>query len=756
LSNVSELRRQAMFNHSRGKLDQAAAAYATILASDPADVEVIYLSGMLEGQRSNFERAVEFLTQAVDLKSDHIDGRIHLALALRECGRTEEALSQFDAALELQGTNTDVLIAKADTLRMLGRHDEAIITLDSIIANQPKHAAAWLQRGILLQSSGRLDEALESLQKARAANPTIAEHHLREGHVLLALHRNQDARAAYDKAVQIDQSLVAGHLGRATAMLRLHNVVAATLSADKARQLQPNSAHAHFIIGCGQSELGHLDEALVLFDEALRLDAKHTEAQFARGEILQKLNRHAEAAEAFAKVMEAQATLPMALGNLLYSRMHDCNWQEFASLTTTIIDQINNGVAAINPVGLQSFCKDEATLRRCAEITASAFFPKAEKPLARPRAKKDDGKICLGYVGGDFRDSIAGGLLRAVLEHHDRNRFELVAVDTGLADKSVVREKLEAAVDKFVIVTDMSDNEAANRIAALQLDVLVNLGGFFSHARPGIFALRPCGVQINYGFPGTLGADYIDYLIADPSIVPESSQSHYNEKIAYLDDGAYLAYPVYDTDSVELSRGALNLPDEAFVFACFESGVKITPEIFAAWMQILSRVPDSVLWLLEHSAAMKTNLLEAASAAGVSADRLVFSPITSSQEHFARQRLADLFLDTSPWGSPEPLFAGVPLLSIAGHTMPGRISTALLGRLGMDELMATDLDTLVTLACKFAKDRDQRDLVVNKLRSAIKTSPAFDPQKIARALEGAVEVMTGRATNGLPPETFHI
>lgn len=742
MSNLVELRRQAIFSHSRGKLEQAAAGYAAILSDNPADVEILYLSGMLEGQREQFERSAELLSQAVALNPNHFEGHLHLAMALRASGQTENCLLELDAALKLSASSPEVLIAKADVLQELNRFTEAIDTLDQILIGQPKHSAAWLQRGMAFQASGDLQSALQSFEKARQSNPTIAEHHLREGHVLLALNRNNEARGAFDRAVQIDDALFAGHLGRATAMLRLHNVVAASLSADKARQLQPEEARPYFILGVGQAELGHLEQALVQFDEALSRDPANAESLFAKGEVLQKLNRHADAADAYARARELQPQLPMVVGNFLQAQLQDCQWENFESLSTEIIEKLEANLPVSSPVTLHSFCDDESRLRICAEITSKLFFPRVGDGIARPRnragSSRANDKVRIGYLSGEVRDSLSGGLLLSLLSHHDRDRFEITVIDTGLADQSEVRSKLESAGDKLLIVTDMSDNEAANRIAALQLDALIDLNGVFSFARPGILAIRPCNIQINYGLSGTLGAEFMDYLFADSLLIPEDHQKHYREKIIYLDDGAQLAYPWSLVGADTPSRSQYELPADAVVLACLQPGARITPELFAAWMDILKAVPESVLWLLEQSAPMKANLLGAATLAGIANHRLFFAPPASTGEHLARHRLADLFLDTTPWSSAEPILAGMPTITVQGNSMHGRIASSFLQRLGFRELITSDIDSMKKTATDLIKDRANLATLAEHIRSKIVADSASISEKTVRGIEKAL------------------
>lgn len=756
--------RRAGTLHAEGKLEAAAASYAVLLAERPDDPQLNFLMGLLEGQRGAFPAAIERFTRLLTLQPEHAEARLSLARALRAAGRGDESLAEFDRLLATQPENVDLRYERASVNFFdRGQFSEAIAAFDNLIAEQPRHLPSWLSRGHALRALGRLPEALESFERAIAIDPSLADHHVCAGQLLLALGRDQDAREAFDRAVQIAPKLVVAHVGRAMALMRRHNVVSALVSADRARQIDPSCAEAYCLMGAGQIALGHLEPAVKLLDEAIRLRPTYLEALFARGEALHELGRHDAAVRDFEQIRALDAHLPMAAGHLLHARMRAADWRELDSLVAEVLTAVRAGEAAITPFALQTLCTDESDARRCAENTTARFHPRASRAFARPR-KGPREKLRIGYVCGEFREHATAMLMSGVWEQHDKSAFEIIGIDTGQPDTSARRARLEAAFDRFVVVADISDADAALRIATLEIDVLVNLNGFYGKARPGIFAQRAAPVQVNYlGFPGTLGADYIDYLIADEIVIPPASAVHYQEKIIYL-PGCYQPNDrSREISALPVDRHAEGLPPEGFVFCCFNNTYKITPAIFAVWMRILAQVPHSVLWLLEDAESTRARLRAAATTAGIEAERLVFASPAPAPEHLARQRLADLFLDTTPYNAhttgSDALWAGLPILTVRGSTFPGRVAESLLRHVGLasaDALICADLADYEARAVALAGKGQGVAATLGQLRAelaaALPTAPLFDTTRTTRLLEAAYRYMVDRADRGLTPE----
>lgn len=759
MTTLDELRTRAKTFHARGQLDKAAETYAAILDREPQDAPILVLKGLLEGQRGQFDAAATLLARALAIDPERVDARLNLGRALRESGKIADALVEFDRILAGRPDDADALFAKAETLTREGRTQDALTVCDSLTTLHPRNYAGWANRGALMLGLGRHAEALDSFVRARRCNPTIAENHLNEGRLLLSFNRDQEARESFDKAVQINPNLAAGHLGRAAALMKRHNVVSAMVSAERALQLQPDLAEAKCLLGSGYVQLGNLQSAIPLLDEAIKLRPDYAEAHICMGEALRELGRHDDSIEHFSRAAALKPDLQFALGNLLHAKMQAASWDGLDELTRDVISKLDRGILSINPFALQAASDDEPTLRKCSELTTQRFHPVADRVLGKTRLRQG-GKIRVGYVSGEFREHATSILMTDIWESHDKDAFEIIGIDTGFNDRGPRRARIEAAMDDMVTVTDLSDQDAALRIAAMQIDVLVNLNGFFGKARPGIFSWRPAPIQVNYlGFPGTLGASYFDYLLADDLVIPEGSEIHYLETIVYL-PGCYQANSRREIATEALSRADFGLPDEAFVFCCFNNVYKITPKMFAAWMKILNDVPDSVLWLLESSQATRDRMTAAAEAAGVRADRLVFADPLPASKHLARYRLADLFLDTNPYNAhttaSDALSAGLPILTMQGRSFPGRVAASLLHSLGLTSMVARDLGDYQQLAVELARDRARMANIRSKLLEALPGAATFNARTMTRNLETAFRYMLERAESGLPPLATHI
>jgi len=351
--------------------------------------------------------------------------------------------------------------------------------------------------------------------------------------------------------------------------------------------------------------------------------------------------------------------------------------------------------------------------------------------------------------------------MAGLFEVHDRNRFELFAFDNGFDDASPLRKRVEKSFESFTDISRSSDLDAAKLIRDHRIDVLINLNGYSGLPRNGVFAHRPCPVQVNYlGFPGTIGADYMDYIVADKHLIPGDEQRHYSEKVVYLPD----SYQVNDSrrgiSGRTPARAEAGLPEAGFVFCCFNNNHKLTPDIFDLWMRLLDKVAGSALWLLEDNPAAARNLRREAERRGVAPERLVFAPRMELDAHLARHRLADLFLDTLPYNAhttgSDALWAGLPVLTCMGKAFPGRVAASLLHAAGLPELVTHTLEEYEALALRLATNPPLLAGIKTKLARNRATYPLFDTDRFRRHIEAAYVTMWERVQRGEPPGNFAV
>jgi protein O-GlcNAc transferase len=491
-----------------------------------------------------------------------------------------------------------------------------------------------------------------------------------------------------------------------------------------------------------------LEEACESFGRALVLRPDLTGARNNRGNALLLLGRYEEAARDFERVAEDNPDAPYALSYLAQCRLHCCDWRDLDSLRAKLLRDLKAGKPAVTPIIATSLLDSPADQRAAAQILAAREFP-ALPPLWRGERYGHE-KIRLAYVSADFHSHATATLMAGVFEHHDKARFETIAVSFGPDDHSPMRARLEKAFTRFVDVAGKSDGEIAALLKELEIDIAVDLKGYTSQARPSIFARRVAPVQASYlGYPGTMGGKFIDYLLADATVIPEGDEGFYSEKIARLP----VCYQANDNTrpiaGVSASRAESGLPEDAVVFCCFNNSYKILPDIFAIWMALLAQVEGSVLWLMDENPATTRNLRREAERRGIAPSRLVFAPRLPPERHLARHACADLFLDTLPYNAhttaSDALWAGLPVLTALGAAFPGRVAASLLKAAGLSELIADSLGAYEALALKLARTPEMLARLKKRLTENRRACPLFDTARFTRDLERVFETMHAEA-----------
>jgi predicted O-linked N-acetylglucosamine transferase (SPINDLY family) len=746
--------------HQRGELEQAERIYREVLARAPGDFDALQLLGMLEGERGNPAGALEWLRRAAGVNPRDALVHSNVGVALMELKRPAEALASFDRALMRQPDDVGTLINRGNALLELRHLDEALASYDRALALRPDYSAAHNNRGNVLQELRRFHEAVASYERCLAVDPRNVDALTNRGSALRRLKRHEEAIASCDRALAINADHVQALNNRGNILHDLGRYEEALGCFDRALALRPDYPEALGNRGNALVALGRHEEALACFDRALALRPGDPDTLSNRADVLLKLKRPDEAARSIARLLEAAPDYGFAKGGLLHAKMLACDWNGLMVLAESIEKDVWAGTKSADPFGYQAISRSPQALRRCAEIFAAERYPPSHTPLWNGE-KYGNARIRIGYVSGEFRHQATSILMAELFELHDRNRFELFAFDNGWDDGSDIRARINRAFDEIVDISRLRDPGAGSAIVQRRIDILVNLNGYFGRARQGIFALRPCPIQVNYlGFPGTTGADYMDYLIADAQVIPRGDGACYSEKIVYLPD----TYQVNDSRrriaERAPARAEAGLPETGFVFCCFNNSYKITPEIFDTWMRLLKQVPGSVLWLLESYAAASDNLRREAEARGVAAGRLVFARMIGLDEHLARHRLADLFLDTLPYNAhttaSDALWAGLPLLTCQGTTFPGRVASSLLHAVGLPELVTRSLEQYETLALELATHPATLGEIRAKLARNRATHPLFDTKRFCRHIEAAYVAMWERARRGEPPVSFAV
>jgi predicted O-linked N-acetylglucosamine transferase (SPINDLY family) len=713
----------------------------------------LHQAGDLDGA----ERACRSIVAA---HPDQFDAQHLLALVALWRGRFDDAERLLARALAIDPRSAAAHANRAHALNMLGRFDDGRASAERALALDARHAEAHYHRGVALHHLGRLEEAVASYDAALAVRPDLAAALANRGAAQNDLGHPEAALASFDRALALSAGDAPLHYNRALALQRLGRHDEAVRSCDRALALRPDFVEAHNNRGASLQRQARLAEALASYERALALRPDFAAARFNLSAVLSSLHRHDEAAAELARALALDPDLPYASGALLHSRMYCCDWRDQDATVGAILAAVRAGKRAAEPMTLIAVADSAADLHRCARTWIEDRHPPVDPPLWRGE-RYAHGRIRVAYLSADFHEHATAHLMAGLFERHDRARFETTAVSFGPAAGDAIRARLVRAFDRFLDVRARSDADVARLLRELEIDIAVDLKGHTDDARLGILARRPAPVQVHYlGYPGTLGAPYVDYLIADRIVIPDAQRAHYAENVVHLPD----SYQVNDATRALAadppSRAAAGLPDAAFVFCAFNGTYKITPSMFDVWMRLLRRIDGSVLWLFEGNPAAPANLRREAAARGVAPERLVFAPRVAHAAHLARHRLADLFLDTLPCNAhttaSDALWAGLPLVTCLGTTFAGRVAASLLSAVGLPELVVASPKAYEALAVELATDAARLAAIRDALVQRRMRHPLFDTGRFARHIEAAYVTMWERRQRGEPPAPFAV
>ena len=700
--------------HKLGSILEAAKVYFDVLKLEPNNFDALHLLGMIAAQNKDYEQAFTYLAKAIEVNPIEAAAYSNLGMALHESGRPEEAIVFYKKALELNPDLIDALYNCAGSYQALNN----------------------------------LSMALNLYNEVLRINPELFQAHNNRGNVLQKMHRFQEAFDSYGEAIKINANFPEpyNNLGNLFYVKSDHSKALENLN--KALEIRSDYAEAYNNRGNVKVALKLNEEALADFQRAIELDPSYAEPHHNCANLFLDTHRYEEALVRYELALALKPNYEYVHGAQVYTKLQICDWTDLELQTAQLITKIALGEKAAIPSHVIPLIDSGPLQKQIAQTwVADKHLASDDLPpllLGAPKAK--GAKIRLGYYSADFHNHATMYLMAKLFEAHDHSQFELFAFSFGPFADDAMRKRAVAAFDHFIDVKDQSDLEIAKLSRQLQIDIAVDLKGFTPFARTNIFAHRAAPVQVNYlGYPGTMGASYMDYIIADRVLVPPGSEQFYTEKVVYMphsyqvnDDQRVIADTVY-------TRTQLGLPDTGFVFCCFNNNYKILPPTFDGWLRILKAVPDSVLWLLEDNPTAAKNLQQIAMNKGLDPVRLIFAKRMPLAEHLARHRLADLFLDTLPCNAhtttSDALWAGLPVLTLPGETFASRVSASLLNAIGLPELIANTQVEYEKRAIDLAQSPEILAQIKGKLMVNRKISPLFDTKQYAKDLEGLYQGM---------------
>ncbi|HEY1979522.1 MAG TPA: tetratricopeptide repeat protein [Xanthobacteraceae bacterium] len=703
---------------------EALQRFTEALALNPGAAETWNNRGTVFNDLHRPNEAVRDFEKAIELQPRYAEAFCNKGKTLAMLNRPPDALAAFGRALQLKPDLVEARLGQAGVLTDLHQYDGALADYDDALAIKPSSAEAWLGRGTVFAKLKRYDEALAAYENAQQLNPNIAEIWLGRGNVLTDLARRDEAFAAYDKALILRSNLAEAWLGRGN------------LFAD----------------------LNRHDDAFAAYDRALALKPDLAEAWASRGNTMTKLQRYDDAFSAYDHAFRLNPELPYVAGSRLNAKLYMSDWADLESDIATVLSMTRAGKPASVPFPLLAIPSVPSDQLQCAErfVGDQQLHPS----IWRGEVYSHD-RIRVAYLSNNFHESAMTYLLAGMFERHDRSRFEVSAISFGPQRNSPMRRRLKNAFEHFIDVHCAGDQEIAELLRRNEIDIAVDLMGFTADNRLNVFARRPAPIQVNYmGYPGTMGAPYIDYLVADRTVIPDAARPFYSEKIVWLPNSYFITDSGQPIAASMPTRTQCGLPETGFVFCCFNSNYKILPVVFDIWMRLLTAVDNSVLWLIETSATAVANLRREAEKRGVAPQRLIFAAKMDLPDHLARHRLADLCIDTLPCNAhttaSDSLCAGLPVLSCRGTTLAGRVAASLLEAAGLAELIATSFDDYEAKALKLAHDAASLASIKHRLALNRITCPLFDTARSTRSMEAAYHTMWQMHQSGRPPQSFAV
>jgi len=776
-----------------GRLDEAINSYEKAIFHKPNYVEAHFSHGVVLFDLGQLDNAVKEYQKAIELKPDFSEAHNNLGNTYKELGQLDNAVNSYQKAIELKPDFSEAHNNLGNTYKELGQLDNAVNSYQKALAINPNYPALHnnlgnaykeLDRlkdaeksyiraltynpnyidslnnlGVVLNDLGEFDDAVKNYERAIAIDPNYAEAYNNLGVTYNKIGYLEKSAESYKKALSINEDYADAYNNLGVVLKKLGQIHQAIDSYKKALNINPNDADTHNNLGIAFDELELLDDAIQCYHDAVAIQPELASPYNNLGHTLCKLHRYQEAILSYEKALTIKPNLDYLMGSILNTKMNCCNWDELKSLIGDVSQKIINNENVIEPFHLMGLIDDPALQRKAQELRINSDHPKINILPAIDFYSKHK-KICIGYFSADFRNHPVGFLTAELYELHNRNHFEIHAFSFGPDTNDEINHRIKAGVDHFHDVNTMSHKEIVLLARSLEIDIVVDLGGLTAEARTDVFAMSAAPIQLSYiGYLGTMGADYYDYLIADSVMIPEKSQKYYSEKIIYLP-----SFQVNDSTEmppkITLSRQEVGLPEEGFVFCCFNNTYKFTPDVFDSWARILKSVEGSILIIYANNELSKTNLFKEITKRGVDSDRLIFANSIPRSEYLARYRVADLFLDTHPYNAgttaSDALRMGLPMLTLKGKSYQARMGASILNALNLPELITSTPEEYEALAIELAKNPEKLKIIKDKLISNLTSAPLYNTSLFTKSLESAYKTMYERYHRGLEPDHIYV
>ena len=690
------------------KLQEAELLLKQALKLEPNNTDTLCFMSVVAAQKKDFQEALRLIEKSITAAPKNPIAHSNKGNILKELGKYSDAITCYEKAILLERTFVEPYSNKGNALQALSRFEEALDCYSMAISLEPQFLEAYGNKGNALYQLGRYEEALDMFDQALEKNPRYIEAWRQKGFVLQNIKRYEDAMRCFQQALSIDSQ-------------------------------RPES---WYFLGLFFFEIKKFSDATACFDKAIAGMPNYAEAWGLKGRIHFELQQYENSIFCYEKAFSINPYLELIAGSLASSMMYGGLWSDLNSKMNFLLEGIKNQKEVITPFALLSLSDSQELHLQAAKIYIANKY--ASKKVLPKIKKALHSRIRIGYYSADFQYHAVSLLMAELYELHNREDFELFAFSLKKApDNDPIRTRLKPLFDHFIEVDEKSSLELAQLSRDLEIDIAVDLGGHTENAPTGAMSYRAAPIQINYlGYPGTMGAEYMDYIIADHTLIPPESQQFYTEKVIYLPD----TYIVDDSKRVASSRiftrAECGLPQNQIIFCCFNNSYKFNPTMLKSWASILMQVPNSVFWVSQNNPFFRENLLKEFEVLGIASERIIFAnKLESMADHLARLSLADLFLDTAPYNAHttalDSLKAGVPIITYLGQAFAGRVGASVLNAIELPELITHSLEGYEQLAVALAQDPERLQQLKTRLAHNKNTTALFDTPRFVRNLEDA-------------------
>jgi predicted O-linked N-acetylglucosamine transferase (SPINDLY family) len=759
-SSINAILNIAYQDFQRGNFEEAQKKLSHILKVQPRNLAALEILGAICLNQGNPQQALGLFEKITKIKPGYPEAWYNRGNALAQLEKYDQAVASYEKATSIRPEYAKAWSSRGNVFSRLEQYEQALASFEKATSLNPDFAEAWLNRGNALARLMRYEQALASYDNAINANPVYADAWSNRGNTLAQLMQYEQAIASYDKAININPGHADAWFNRGNTFAEITQYEQAIASYDTAIRTKPDYAHAWSNRGNALTRLKQYEKALTSHEKATSLGPNYAETWANKGNTLVELKQYEQALASFEKAISINPVYEFCLGQKLHTQMHMCKWRDLQSQLAKLSETISNGMLVSQPFQALALLDEPTVLQRSAEIYMKEKYP-ARGSLVDFLKKDGTDRIRIGYYSADYHNHATSYLMAELFEVHDRTRFEIFGFSFGPNKQDEMRERVSAGVDHFHEVSSKSDQEIAELSRALGIDIAVDLKGFTQDSRTGIFAEICAPIQVSYlGYPGTMASPYIDYIIADPVLIPPEMENYYTEKVVYLPDCYQINDGKRSISKNEFTRKEFGLPDDQFVFCCFNNNYKILPETFDSWMRILRSVEGSVLWLIESNSFSAANLREEATARGVDGSRLIFAKPIKPDEHLARHHLADLFLDTLPYNAhttaSDALWVGLPIITRIGHSFAARVSASLLSAVGLTELITSEAKQYESLAIELAQNPSKLAAIRKKLDINRPNSSLFNATIFAKHIENAYSLIMENYNSGRKPQHIYV